>query len=86
MTRKHVRNALMLAIAAVSASLEAPRIARQPLALVAETMVDAPRAIDEAVATVAANVTGTFVGFDTNIYPGDKAMDAWKRSKPRTMA
>jgi hypothetical protein len=80
MTRKHLRNALTLAFAAISASLEAPRLTHEPLATAAASMLDANSAIDDAVETVASNVSGTYPGFDTNIYPGDKAMDAWKRS------
>src|SRR3954466_3831350 len=80
MTRKPLRNALMLAIAAISASLEAPRLAHEPLTTAAASMLDANGAIGDAVETVASNVSGTYLGFDTNIYPGDRAMDAWKQS------
>jgi hypothetical protein len=33
-----------------------------------------------ALAPALARAQGTHLGFDTNVYPGDKAMDAWKRS------
>lgn len=74
MTKRRVRNALLLAIAAVSASLEAPRLARDPL-----SELDALRTSSSA-ARLAANTGGKHLGFDTNIYPGDRAMKAWRQS------
>ena len=70
----------MLAVAAFSASLEAPRLAHQPISSATVELADATGAIDQAVHQVADNVTASHLGFDTNIYPGDKAMAAWKRS------
>ena len=80
MTFKTFRNGLMLAIAAVAASLEAPRLAKGSLSHAAESLADVPGAIDDAVVQLAANVNGSYLGFDTNIYPGDAAMNAWKKS------
>lgn len=70
----------MLVIAAVSASLEAPRLAHQPFSRAAVELGDAPAALDRTVSRVASNLLGSHLGFDTNIYPGDKAMDAWRES------
>lgn len=70
----------MLAIAAVSASLEAPQLARQPLGVATASLVDGPSSIAGAVERVASNVTRSHLGFDTNVYPGDNAMRAWKQS------
>jgi hypothetical protein len=80
MNRRNLRNYAVMAAAALSGALEAPRLAHQPLAAVSAEMTGAPSALASAVTTVAASVTGTHLGFDTNVYPGDRAMDAWKRS------
>src|SRR5436309_1584745 len=84
MKGRTVRNALLLGLAAVSASLEAPRLANSSFGEAAVSLADAPvSVIADAVTRVASNATTTtesHPGFDTNIYPGDKAMDAWKRS------
>jgi hypothetical protein len=82
MTKRTVRNAISLMIAALSASIEAPRLVHAPLSSAPVELADVSSAIDDAVEQVASNVTdgGRHLGFDTNIYPGDKAMDAWKRS------
>lgn len=80
MTKQAVRNALTLVIAALSASIEAPRLAHQPLEHATVELADAPAVISEAVAHVASNVRGGHLGFDTNIYPGDQAMEAWRNS------
>jgi Domain of unknown function (DUF1906) len=79
MTKRTLRNALTLVIAALSASIEAPRLARQPLSAAAE-LADVPAAIGDAVERAASNVSESHLGFDTNIYPGDKAMAAWKNA------
>jgi len=70
----------MLLAAALCASVEAPRLARTSLGAATEELVDAPSAIASATAHVVANVGESHLGFDTNVYPGMKAMDAWKRS------
>ena len=80
MNGKTLRNLFALAVAAVPASLEAPRMAQTSLASATAELADAPAAIGAAVTRVAANVAGTHLGFDTNVYPGDDAMNAWKRS------
>jgi hypothetical protein len=82
MTTRTLRNAIALAIAALSASIEAPRLAHQPLRAATVELADVSSAIGDAVEQVASNVTGggSHLGFDTNIYPGDKAMAAWKQS------
>lgn len=80
MNRRKLRNYAFVAAAALSGTLEAPRIAHAPLSVVSAEMTGAPSAIAGAVTRVAATVTGSHLGFDTNVYPGDRAMDAWKRS------
>jgi len=77
---KRLRNLLMLLVAAASASLEAPRLAHKPLAQATAELVDLPDATNDVITEVAANVSSSHLGFDTNVYPGDKAMDAWKSS------
>lgn len=79
MNKKTLRNLLTLGVAAVSASLEAPRIASGSLAGAAAELTDAPSAIGGAVARTVANVAESHLGFDTNVYPGDDAMRAWRR-------
>ena len=79
MNKKTLRNLLTLAVAAVSASLEAPRIAHSSLAHATTELADAPEAISGAVKRTVANVTAGHLGFDTNVYPGDDAMRAWRR-------
>ena len=70
----------MLVLAGVAGSLEAPRLADRPFGGAAADLTNASGALTNAVATVAANIRAAHVGFDTNIYPGDGAMDAWKQS------
>jgi hypothetical protein len=84
MTRRALRNALLLAAAAVAASLEAPRLAREPLTVATAQLTAMPEAIESTIGTAVQQIASTFsqshLGFDTNIYPGDKAMEAWKQS------
>jgi hypothetical protein len=79
MTKRTLRNAFTLVIAAVAASIEAPQLAQRPLAATVE-LADVPSAIGDAVQRVASHVTGSHLGFDTNLYPGDNAMEAWRHS------
>ena len=80
MNLRSLRNYLLMGAAAVSGVLEAPRIAHEPLSTVSTELTGAPSALAGAVTKVAASVTGSHMGFDTNVYPGDRAMDAWKQS------
>jgi hypothetical protein len=80
MTKRTLRNAIMLGIAVLSASLEAPHLARQPFSAATVELADASAALDRGVSRVASNLLGSHLGFDTNIYPGDKAMDAWREA------
>ena len=80
MNGKTIQNFVTLALAALSASLEAPRIAHGSIADATAELAGVPRAIGRAVEHTAANVADTHLGFDTNAYPGDDAMNAWKRS------
>ena len=84
MTKRALRNLLMLLVAAASASLEAPRLTHRSLGEATVELVDVPDATDAAVKRVAGvtpSASSSHLGFDTNVYPGDKAMDAWKRSE-----
>lgn len=69
----------MLLLAAVSASVEAPRLAQEPLRAAAEELVDAPSAVAQAATRLVSNAGESHLGFDTNVYPGTRAMDAWRR-------
>jgi hypothetical protein len=84
MTKRTLRHGVLIAIAAISASLAAPRIADHSLNVATAELAGPSSAIDSAIEHVARNVTqhaaASHLGFDTNIYPGDRAMDAWKRS------
>lgn len=84
MTKRALRNGVLIVIAAVSAAVAAPRMAGRWLDVGAAELSGPSSAIDSAIVHVARNVarnaTESHPGFDTNIYPGDKAMDAWKRS------
>jgi hypothetical protein len=80
MNRRTVRTYVLIAAAAVSGILEAPRVAHQPLSVVASEMAGVSSAFGGAMTKVASSVAGSHLGFDTNVYPGDRAMDAWKRS------
>jgi hypothetical protein len=80
MKLKAARNVLMLCLVTAAASIEAPRLVHEPLAAATADLVAAPTALANAVGTVASNVRASHLGFDTNVYPGDGAMDAWRRS------
>ena len=71
-----------MAAAAVTSSAEAPALTY--LSSTTTTKTAAPAAtkgpVAEAVRAIVAPPKGKHLGFDTNLYPGDKAMDAWKRS------
>ncbi len=46
----------------------------------AAELASVPSAVGDAVARATSETSGHHLGFDTNIYPGDRAMAAWKRS------
>ncbi len=82
MNRKRLRNGAVLAFAAISASVSAPRlarIARTPIHIDTAELA-ATNVIADAVERVSDNISESHLGFDTNVYPGDKAMAAWKES------
>lgn len=80
MKRRSIVNYALLAAAAVSGALEAPKLAHEPLSVAASSITGAPSLIAGAVTRVASAVTNSHLGFDTNVYPGDRAMKAWKAS------
>jgi hypothetical protein len=83
------RNAIVLALAAVTALAVAPTVARMELRDVPGTLAGAPAAVADLpvravtqVATITAAATGKHLGFDTHSYPGDRAMRKWKEAAP----
>jgi len=65
----------------VGAGVGAPILARSAFDREATTIAEAPaRAIDSAAKRIATATKQTYPGFDTNEYPGDNAMDAWRQS------
>jgi hypothetical protein len=78
--RISVRNVVLLTVAAASASLEVPRMARSSFGEAASELTNAPAAIANATFRLVSDTDDSHLGFDTNIYPGDKAMDSWRRS------
>jgi len=89
-SRRKSRNALVLAVAAVTAAAVAPQVAQTRLADVPSTLAGAPaavadlgaEAVTQVATTVTAATTGSFLGFDTHSYPGDRAMRRWKDASP----
>jgi hypothetical protein len=79
MNLRSIRNCCALAMTALGASLDAPRLALATLPAAAVELADVPGAVSAAVKHAATNDGGSHLGFDTNIYPGDRAMRAWKR-------
>jgi hypothetical protein len=80
MIRRSIRDALVVTIAAVSAAIAAPPMSREAFAVATPELAAAPSIVTNAVSTLAPSPQESHLGFDTNIYPGDRAMDAWKRS------
>jgi Rv2525c-like, glycoside hydrolase-like domain len=60
-----VRNALMCGAAVLAATTTASAASAR---------------VESVAASVTGSDPGSFPGFDTNVYPGDHAMEAWKRS------
>src|SRR5688572_16090338 len=90
-SRRWARSLVPL-IATLTAFAAVPRLARVepaelPSALsselerVAQLPMDAMTAAGAAVAT-AANGSGGYLGFDTNVYPGDRALRTWRAEAP----
>ena len=74
-------NALLLTLAAASASLGVPYIARTSVGEAASELANAPSGVaNMTLELVRDDSDRSYLGFDTNIYPGDRAMDAWRRS------
>ena len=78
--RRSIRHTVLLGLAAASASVEVPRIARTSFGRAATELTNAPAAIADVTFRLISGADGSHLGFDTNIYPGDGAMDAWRRS------
>jgi hypothetical protein len=78
--RISVRSAALVTLAAAAASFAAPHFAHSTLGEVAAEIADAPATFATATFRFVSNDDESHLGFDTNIYPGNKAMDAWRRS------
>ena len=75
------RVALSLLVAAFGCSGSTPTELERTLAAVSAAVPDVPNAVAELSGSATLRqVTdnGPYVGFDTNIYPGDAAMQSWK--------
>jgi len=79
MNLRSIRNCCALVLVAVAASFEAPRLAAGSLATAAVELADVPAAISATVKHAVASDGASHLGFDTNVYPGDRAMRAWKK-------
>jgi len=77
---KKRRNLLLLALAAVTATIGAPQLARSPLGGLPGELAELPQEAADATVRLAAAAksTGSHLGFDTNGYPGDETMRLWK--------
>ncbi len=71
-----VRAGALTAAAVTSAILAVPRVQSTPVGQIAAAVAAAP---GELVKTVEQAVERQYLGFDTNIYPGDRAMSAWAK-------
>jgi len=82
MDKRTVRNAIFIAVAGFSAIGGAFLLSRPSVGDSAMQIAEGPaKAMTNAVENIASAATGeSYVGFDTNTYPGDNAMDAWRRS------
>lgn len=80
MIHRSVRDAVVWAAAAVSAAIAAPPMSHEPLGAMTAELTAAPLMIANVVNAVGSVPQESHLGFDTNVYPGNKAMDAWKRS------
>lgn len=82
MNKATVRNAIIIGVTAFSAVGGAVLLARSSMSTDVMQAAEGPaKMMTEAVERVAAATSGeSYVGFDTNNYPGDRAMDAWRRT------
>jgi len=71
-----VRALALSAAALVTAVLAVPQVQSTAVGRVAESVADAPVQL---VKDVAQAVDKQYLGFDTNIYPGDRAMAVWAK-------
>jgi hypothetical protein len=77
---------VLVAVAvAASLSMGALRLSRPPVHVASAPLPPQPSTVDSVTAPLTSDDfetphTPIHVGFDTNVYPGDRAMDAWKRT------
>ena len=67
---------LVSGAALLTAVLAIPAVQQSPVGVVATTVAEAPAQIAKSVEQV---IDQQYVGFDTNIYPGDRAMTVWAK-------
>src|SRR4030095_3016292 len=60
--------------------IQVPRVAVTSFGSAASELTNAPAAIADVTLRLVDVKDESHLGFDTNIYPGDAAMDAWRRS------
>lgn len=81
--RRKWASLVVMALAAATGFIQAPRVARLSLGDLPRTMADAPSALADLPARVATELSdGRHLGFDTHSYPGERAMRTWKQSAP----
>lgn len=80
MIRRSIRDGLVGVAAVASAAIASPPLSHQPLNVAAAELTASPKLIANAISSAVGAPKESHLGFDTNVYPGDKAMDAWKRS------
>jgi len=67
---------LVTGAAMITAILAIPAVQQSPVGSIANTVADAPAQIVKSVEQV---INQQYVGFDTNIYPGDRAITIWAK-------
>jgi hypothetical protein len=67
---------LVTGAAMITAVLSIPAVQQSPVGTIANTVADAPAQIVKSVEQV---IDQQYLGFDTNIYPGDRAMTVWAK-------
>src|SRR3954467_5613240 len=82
MNKRTVRNAIVIGVGVFSAVGGAVLLARSSMSTEVVQAAEGPaKMMAAAVERIAsANSGESYVGFDTNDYPGDRAMDAWRRT------
>ena len=87
MNLRRLRDGVFAFIAVFAVSGEAAHLSHMPVADAAHELTDISGTITRASTAIATNIaavrtkeSGSYLGFDTNIYPGDNAMRAWRHT------